>query len=210
MGQPGPWSNTRSFTTLPLPAKPELRSPENNETEVVLNPTLKWGRVDYVRYYHAQVSKNDEFTDIAYENNQLALFRITVSPNLEPLTEYHWRVAAYNNGGYGQWSDVWTFTTKYEDVSVNASNESDVYLFNCIPNPFSEKTLIKIYNPVESNVKLSIYNSLGNEIETLVSGYLSEGTYEFEWKPENIESGVFYYKLNVNNSVMTNKAVFIK
>ena len=66
-----------------------------------------------------------------------------------------------------------------------------------IPNPFNPATTIKYSLPVESTVKINIYNSLGEMIETFVSEMQSSGNYEVTWNAQNYSSGVYYYSFEV-------------
>lgn len=57
---------------------------------------------------------------------------------------------------------------------------------------------------------LSIFNNLGQEIETLVSGLRSPGVYEELWNPLEQSSGVYFYKLNVNDYIQVRKMILMK
>jgi len=50
------------------------------------------------------------------------------------------------------------------------------------PNPFKDKTIIKYCVPYKTNVLIKVYNSIGEEIETLVDEEKKAGTYEIEFK----------------------------
>ena len=78
------------------------------------------------------------------------------------------------------------------------TNES-VQLSN-YPNPFNPSTVIKFSLPVTSNVTLTIYNMMGQEIKTLTSDNLSEGIQQFTWNGTNknnelVSSGIYIYRI---------------
>src|SRR5690606_10075880 len=50
------------------------------------------------------------------------------------------------------------------------------------PNPFNPSTVIKYSLPVESKVKLIIYNTLGEEVNVLVNEVLNAGYHQTEWQ----------------------------
>jgi hypothetical protein len=54
--------------------------------------------------------------------------------------------------------------------------------------------------------KLIIYNALGREISTLVSGMLNEGTYEIDWNGANYPSGLYFYRLEVTDPLTSLRA----
>lgn len=77
---------------------------------------------------------------------------------------------------------------------------SDYYVSQNYPNPFNPSTTIKYSLPVESFVKINIYNALGEVIEELVSKSQSSGNYEVTWNAQNYSSGIYYYSFEVNSA----------
>ena len=92
------------------------------------------------------------------------------------------------------------------------SNEtpSDFKLYHNYPNPFNPITNIKFDIPKSSFVKLVVYNSLGQEVATLVDEKLSAGSYETNWDGTNFPSGVYLYKLETGYFIETRKMVLLK
>jgi photosystem II stability/assembly factor-like uncharacterized protein len=87
-----------------------------------------------------------------------------------------------------------------EQLAVNLTFiPSEYYISQNFPNPFNPSTTLKYSLPVESTVKINIYNSLGEMIETLVSEIQSSGNYEVSWNAQNYSSGVYYYSFEVNS-----------
>lgn len=84
------------------------------------------------------------------------------------------------------------------------------------PNPFNPVTNIHYQIPSNvkgqtSNVILVIYNTTGKEIATLVNQKQNAGTYEVQWDASDYSSGVYYYKLFVDEvSVDTKKMLLLK
>lgn len=64
------------------------------------------------------------------------------------------------------------------------------------PNPFNPATVVKYSIPYESNVKITIYNSLGEVIKTLFSGVKQAGSYEVNFDAKGISSGIYFYSLS--------------
>ena len=63
-------------------------------------------------------------------------------------------------------------------------------LFQNYPNPFNPTTTIRYSLPSSAKVKLSLYDLLGREIETLVNEEQSAGWKEVEWNAANVASGI--------------------
>lgn len=78
------------------------------------------------------------------------------------------------------------------------------------PNPFNSHCVVKYSIPKTSQVSLKIFNTLGEEIETLVNEENSVGTYELNWNAANLPSGVYFYRLQAGSFVQTRKMILLK
>ncbi len=78
------------------------------------------------------------------------------------------------------------------------------------PNPFNPVTNINFQMPKPGFVKLTVYDMLGREIETLVNKNLNAGTYNAEWNASNQSSGVYFYKLETSEFSEIKKMVLVK
>ncbi len=78
------------------------------------------------------------------------------------------------------------------------------------PNPFNPTTTIKFAIPEVSNVKLTIYNALGQKVAELVNSTLEVGSYSFNWDASNVASGLYFYELNTNNFSSVKKMMLMK
>ncbi|MBK8980745.1 MAG: T9SS type A sorting domain-containing protein [Ignavibacteria bacterium] len=67
------------------------------------------------------------------------------------------------------------------------------------PNPFNPVTLIKYSIASSENVKLKVYDILGNEVMTLVNSKQNAGIYETEFDGSNLSSGIYIAKLTAGN-----------
>lgn len=78
------------------------------------------------------------------------------------------------------------------------------------PNPFNPSTKINFSIPVSSNVFLKIYNSIGQEVATLVNERMNSGSYRVDWNAINYSSGVYYYKIVAGDFVETRKMFLMR
>ncbi len=83
-------------------------------------------------------------------------------------------------------------------------------LYQNYPNPFNPATTIKFSLPLQSQVKLSIYNSLGELVSDLIDGKLDAGYHEIVFNASGIASGVYYYRISANDFIATKKMLLIK
>lgn len=79
------------------------------------------------------------------------------------------------------------------------------------PNPFNPTTVISFSIPKAGNVTLKVYNSLGEEIATLVDEFKGVANYTVDFNASALSSGVYFYSLSVDNSfVQTKKMMLLK
>ncbi len=78
------------------------------------------------------------------------------------------------------------------------------------PNPFNPSTTISFSIPVEGNVSLKIFNTIGQEVDELVNKNLSAGSYSYKWNPKDRSNGVYFYKLVTDSYSETRKMILLK
>jgi hypothetical protein len=92
----------------------------------------------------------------------------------------------------------------------NEINVPDVFVLQQnYPNPFNPSTVICYQLPKEENVSLTIFNTLGQRVATLVDEDKKAGTYQVKWMPQ-LSSGVYYYRLQAGEFVETKKLILLK
>lgn len=100
--------------------------------------------------------------------------------------------------------------TSTNDFFTNSPSEL-CRLYQNYPNPFNPVTTIEFYLPKTSNVTLKIYNILGEEVSTLVSGRLNSGAHQYEWSwSAGMTSGVYLYRLETGEFVQTKKMILMR
>lgn len=98
--------------------------------------------------------------------------------------------------------------TSYEHIET--SLPSSIQLSQNFPNPFNPTTNITFKLDRPQNSTLEIFNSLGQHIETLYSGRLPTGDHSFTFDASGLSSGVYYYQLSGNNTILTRKMLLMK
>ncbi len=78
------------------------------------------------------------------------------------------------------------------------------------PNPFNPTTNINFSVAKASNVKLIIYNILGQQVATLINNYMNAGTYTYQFNAANLASGVYLYSLEAGSFRMNKKMILLK
>ena len=83
-------------------------------------------------------------------------------------------------------------------------------LYQNYPNPFNPTTVIRYGIPKESNVKLVVYNILGEMVKTLVENKQKAGSYEVNFNASNLATGIYIYRIQAGQFVETKKMVLMK
>ena len=102
-------------------------------------------------------------------------------------------------------------TFEYTDVvEVEIITPATFNLEQNYPNPFNPSTSIKYSLAEAGNVRLSVYNTVGEEVAVLVNGFSQAGSFEVNFDASNLSTGVYLYKLQSANSVQTKKMMLLK
>jgi len=88
-------------------------------------------------------------------------------------------------------------------VQISSEIPDKFSLSQNYPNPFNPVTHFEFRIADFGLAKLTIYDVLGREVETIVNENLKSGTYEVQWDAANYPSGVYYYQLTVNSGQLT-------
>jgi len=99
-------------------------------------------------------------------------------------------------------------------VSVRLSPE-EFALYQNYPNPFNPSTEIIFRLKKSSDVKLKIFDILGNEIKTLLDENKQAGSYSIKWSGEDnsgilVNSGTYFYRLSADNFTSVKKMILLK
>ena len=139
-------------------------------------------------------------------------------------------VAEYNGAfGHYNWLSDWTFLsqagvtggmagrnpmielatgvdepTSVEEQPIENNGENGISNY---PNPFEETTEIQFYVSEYSNVEVTVFNSMGQEVETLVNKTLAPGLYGAKWTVNNLPAGAYIVRMVNGNTVKTHKII---
>jgi hypothetical protein len=101
------------------------------------------------------------------------------------------------------------FVTDVEETNPTLPNEFS--LSQNYPNPFNPGTTINYSLPRTEKVVLKIFNTLGEEVQTLINEYQEAGTHSKLYIVNStLPSGVYFYRLQAGDFISTKKMVLIK
>jgi len=86
------------------------------------------------------------------------------------------------------------------EVEVNVDFTPKEYtLYQNYPNPFNPVTTIKYSLPFESNVRIAVYNILGEMIDVFVDETKQVGFHDYNWNASNLASGIYIYTIEAKS-----------
>jgi len=103
-------------------------------------------------------------------------------------------------------------TLQYPDLW---SGDTTAILQQNYPNPFNPETQIRFVLPKPSQVKLEVYNLLGQKVVTLMDKEMPAGTNTIVWdgkneRGEDVSSGVYFYRLEAGDLKQTKKMIIVR
>jgi len=90
------------------------------------------------------------------------------------------------------------------------TNPQSFLLVQNYPNPFNNSTSIKFRLPRRSEVKLRVFDILGNEVVQLVNEEMNAGVHTINYSPDLVSSGVYFYRLEAEDFIDTKKFILLK
>ena len=95
-------------------------------------------------------------------------------------------------------------------VAQNPATPYEYRLYNNYPNPFNPSTMIRYDLKQEGPVSLKIYDVLGREVATLVSGRQPAGPHSVVFDAGRFATGAYFYTLRAGSFVKTEKMMLVK
>jgi len=176
---------TDSLTGYPVEAKVIVLNHDIDSSEVFADSLFgKYYRLIHGGTYSLQFSApnyySKTFTGVVVNNDSTTILNVQLRPTSSPIV-------------------------KNENNIPTEFNLSQNY-----PNPFNPETTIEFDIPKSTFFKLIIYDALGREIESLVNGELTAGSYQTKWNAVNYGSGIYYYQLTAGDYTETRKMILLK
>jgi len=105
------------------------------------------------------------------------------------------------------------FQSKQIEVGIE-NNNSDINSFSLYqnyPNPFNNETEISFSLKEASEIELIIYNSKGEQVESVIKQKMSKGVHSINYCASKLNSGVYYYQLKIDGIAKdTKKMLYLK
>jgi protocatechuate 3,4-dioxygenase beta subunit len=95
-------------------------------------------------------------------------------------------------------------------IKESENNPGGYRLEQNYPNPFNPSTKIKYTIAKGTDVKLSVFDTSGKEVQSLINKYQPSGSYEVTFNAEELSSGFYFYKLIAGNFNQTKEMLLLK
>ena len=176
-------------------------------------------------------SSVDTRDDVAFDVSKVRTIKWFTKPASDFLRDQYWESADNLWGPFGMNPERCTwevdavyftsgfkaregYTTGVEDMGrerIPAAYE----LYNSYPNPFNPSTTISYTIPVSNQVKVEIFNIMGQKIRTLVDSHVSAGAHNIIWDARddagrNVATGVYLVRMHSSHFVATQKVTLMK
>ena len=200
----------RFYTTDVALSAPVPAAPLNRAVSLPSTVTLWWSAPPGATAFHLQVGDRPLSTLLVNDSTRVLP---TFTLDLPGAGSYYWRVRAQNAyGAWSDWSDVWAFTvgtaTALDDTGSGLP--TTFQLDPNYPNPFNPATTIRFGIPTPSEVRVTIYNVLGQRVATLVNDRLGAGWYTVPWQASGFSSGVYFYHLEAEGYRETRSMLLVR
>jgi hypothetical protein len=209
-GNPGFDATFNSYTGGPYnsgnqPLPVELTSFTASVSSKSVN--LYWQTATEVNNYGFEVlrsSENEEWTKVGFvagsgNSNSVKNYSY-VDKNLN-FGNYSYRLRQIDNDGKSELSKV---------VEVTISQPKEFVLDQNYPNPFNPVTSISYTLPQAGNVKLTVYNALGQEVKELVNSFKEAGVHSVNFDASGLNSGLYLYKIETAGFTQVKKMILMK
>ncbi len=97
-----------------------------------------------------------------------------------------------------------------EEVSVEVKSVFTYFLEQNYPNPFNPSTLIKFGLKEKSNVRIELFNTLGEKVRTILNDTKDAGNFTLEFNAADLPSGVYLYQVTAGSFTSVKKMILLK
>ena len=179
------------LTATPTSGKFQLNWTSNTETDL-----------GGYKIYYSTDGVNWNGTGAAEGNSPVAVSKITQTyiTGLPVDTKFYFAIKAFDVSNNESAFSNTAFATVVNVENTNSGIPTEYALSQNYPNPFNPSTRIRVSIPFESNIKIVVYNILGQKVRELVNTTKNAGIYEVTFDAGNLSSGVYYYKLTANST----------
>jgi len=206
------WSTHRWLTTIKTVT---LTSPANGATNVAVNPTFKWKKIDGSIKYQVQYDTNSLFLAptsslVAHPTGTALEVSLPITTQLQSYTNYFWRVRAISSRDTSDWATASFKTQPGVDIS-EYSLENNISIY---PNPTKGNLHINVSVQTATNYALNVSNILGQEIYkkegNLIPILIGTQNNNIKVDLSNLNNGIYFLTIDIGDEKATRKIILDK
>ncbi|MEE9432207.1 MAG: T9SS type A sorting domain-containing protein [Melioribacteraceae bacterium] len=181
------------------------------------NIELSWATATEVNNYGFEIERQNQVSSIKNQDkNQIweSISFMEGSGNSNSIKYYEYKDSPKSTGKYsyrlkqididGTFIYSQILEVEFEKLPIEFS------LGQNYPNPFNPTTVISYSIPTTSNVSITVFDLLGNEIATLVNENKQAGKHKVNFNASQLSNGVYFYKLEAENFIDMKKMILLK
>jgi hypothetical protein len=140
--------------------------------------------------FEIQRSTDGNFRAIGFVNGfgtTTEVHNYSFTDNDVQVGTYYYRLKQVDYDGSFEYSEV---------IEAEVGTPANFALEQNYPNPFNPSTKIAFSLPVDSKVSLKLFDVLGQEVTNLVTSNMAAGVHEIDFNASNLNSGVYFYRID--------------
>jgi len=93
---------------------------------------------------------------------------------------------------------------------TSAEIPADFKVIGNYPNPFNAETTLKFALPKDGEVKVTVFNSAGGEVDVLADGLYQSGIHQINWNASNFSTGLYFFEVQFEGKSIVKKTMLLK
>lgn len=200
----GTYTGIGTLCNGPLPVELSLFTATLNKNEI----NLLWKTETEVDNYGFEIERmidNKEWNQITFvpgngNSNSPKEYSFSDEDLFAGGSKFEYRLKQLDNDGSFEYSDV-----------VEVEVVPDQYeLSQNYPNPFNPSTTIQFSLPRQTQLKINLYNMLGEQVATITEGMYESGYHRVTFNANNLPSGTYVYRLESSEFLQVKKMILLK
>jgi len=179
----------KNWEQAPLPVELSVFTAQQKGDKVILD----WKTETEIDNYGFDVERkivsdyiNEDWKKIGflagYGNSNVPRYYSFSDKDLYNYAAYSYRLKQMDNNGSCKYS---------EEIKVDINKASALMLYQNYPNPFNTETTIKFSIPSDAHIRIALFNTLGEKIKEIASGFYRKGDYRININSEDLSSGIY-------------------
>ncbi len=206
----GPWSEVWNFTTKENLAVPQIIMPGNGAKDLYPPIVINWYAVTGATGYNLQICEGATFNEsnTIVNEKDISVLYYQVS---EALTKggktYSWRIQTVSGSETSDWMEPYTFSVYGTGSVPGEYDRNNKMMVKHFPDPVSSECFINFYLDRPGNVKIELFNSLGESVSVIAQGEFFGGVQQVKFEKGSLPSGAYFYRITAGNIYNTQKLI---